>query len=114
MPVNWIDWPRRIVTERWQSCIWHPHPHRPHAPAAQHYDISSARIAGHPVFKAAPVYPDRALDRGISGYIDFAFTTSPDGSVVDPEVIAEVPEGYGFAAAATQAFRRWRFEPGPG
>ncbi|HEX4504346.1 MAG TPA: energy transducer TonB [Alphaproteobacteria bacterium] len=78
-----------------------------------HYDISSARIAGNPIFKATPVYPERAADRGISGFVDFVFTTSPDGSVVDPEVVAEVPEGYGFAAAATQAFRRWRFEPSP-
>jgi len=113
VPVNWIDLPRRIVVEPWRCCFPPPRPPRHHEPA-RHYDIASARIAEHPIFKAAPVYPDRAADRGISGFVDFIFTTSPDGSVVDPEIIAEVPEGYGFAAAATQAFRRWRFAPSPG
>jgi TonB family protein len=64
-----------------------------------------------PIFRGGLVYPDIAADRNISGYVDFAFIIEPDGSVGDPQVIAEVPDGYGFAAAAKKAFPKWRFEP---
>lgn len=76
-----------------------------------HYDISSARTPGPPIAKVMPLYPERAIERDISGYVDFIFTLMPDGSVVDPQVIDEVPEGYGFANAAAKVFDRWRFQP---
>lgn len=113
LPFTWIDASRNIP----KPVLWtnpgccppfHDFSDPPHA---GHYDISSARVAGPPIAKVSPLYPEIAADRGISGFVDFVFTTSPDGSVVDPEVVAEVPEGYGFAAAAAKAFRRWRFEP---
>jgi TonB family protein len=58
-----------------------------------------------------PEFPARAEDRQISGYVDFEFTVLPDGSVGNPKVTAEVPEGYGFAAAAQKVFPRWKFAP---
>ena len=64
-----------------------------------------------PVAIAKPTYPDRAEDRQIEGYVDFDFTIEPDGSVGDPKVIAEVPEGYGFAGAALKVFPKWKFQP---
>jgi len=64
-----------------------------------------------PIYRGNLVYPDRAADNNVSGYVDFSFIIEEDGSVGDPQVIAEVPDGYGFAAAAKKAFPHWRFQP---
>ncbi len=58
-----------------------------------------------------PDYPERALDQGRTGYVDFNFTIEPDGSVGDLQLVSETPAGFGFAAAAEKAFAKWRFEP---
>jgi protein TonB len=64
-----------------------------------------------PIYRGGLVYPDRAAEAGMSGYVDFSFIIEPDGSVGSPQVIAEVPDGYGFATAAKKAFPKWRFDP---
>ena len=64
-----------------------------------------------PIYRGDLVYPERAQDAGVPGYVDFNFIIEPDGSVGDPQVTSEVPDGYGFAAAAKKAFPKWRFEP---
>jgi TonB family protein len=64
-----------------------------------------------PIFRGGLVYPERAAEAGIPGYVDFSFIIEPDGSVGDPQVTEEVPYGYGFATAAKNAFPKWRFEP---
>jgi protein TonB len=64
-----------------------------------------------PIYRGGLVYPDRAAEIGKQGYVDFDFTIEPDGTVGDARVVAEVPDGYGFAAAAEKAFPKWRFNP---
>jgi TonB family protein len=64
-----------------------------------------------PIFRGGLVYPERAGDMGRTGYVDFDFIIEPDGTVGDPRVVAEVPDGVGFAAAAKKAFPQWRFHP---
>jgi TonB family protein len=64
-----------------------------------------------PITRTIPGYPERAEDRQIEGYVDFDFTIEPDGSVGNPKVVAEVPEGYGFANSAQKAFPQWKFAP---
>lgn len=64
-----------------------------------------------PIYRGGLVYPDRAADLGREGYVDFDFIIEPDGTVGNPVVIAEVPDGIGFAAAAKKAFPKWRFNP---
>jgi protein TonB len=64
-----------------------------------------------PIYRGGLVYPDRAVEDDVSGYVDFNFIIEPDGSVGDPQVTAEVPDGYGFAASAKKAFPHWRFKP---
>jgi protein TonB len=64
-----------------------------------------------PISRGGLVYPERAAEHDIAGFVDFSFTIEPDGSVGNAEVTAEEPEGYGFADAARKAFRQWRFEP---
>ncbi len=64
-----------------------------------------------PIQHNDPIYPDRALDQGRTGYVDFNFTIEPDGSVGDLQLVSETPTGLGFAAAAQKAFAKWRFAP---
>jgi TonB family protein len=64
-----------------------------------------------PIYRGGLVFPARAEEAGVSGYVDFDFIIEPDGTVGDPHVIAEIPDGYGFATAAKKAFPKWRFEP---
>jgi protein TonB len=64
-----------------------------------------------PIYRGGLVFPDRAMENGKSGFVDFTFVIEPDGSVGDPTVVGETPTGYGFAAAALKAFHTWRFKP---
>ncbi len=64
-----------------------------------------------PVSRGGLVYPRKALEADVHGFVDFNFTIGPDGSVQDPVVTAEVPQGYGFREAATTAFATWKFVP---
>jgi TonB family protein len=64
-----------------------------------------------PIYRGGLIYPDRAVEMNRSGYVDFDFIIEPDGTVGNPVVVAEVPDGIGFAAAAKKAFPKWRFNP---
>jgi TonB family protein len=68
-------------------------------------------IDPQPIYRGGLIYPERAADAGKSGYVIFSFTIETDGSVGNPQVIEEVPDGFGFAAAAKKAFPKWRFQP---
>jgi protein TonB len=68
-------------------------------------------INPQPLYRGGLVYPERAAGLEREGYVDFDFIIEPDGTVGDPVVVAEVPDGMGFAAAAKKAFPKWRFKP---
>jgi TonB family protein len=70
---------------------------------------ATAKVSPHPISRVAPLYPARAEDNQIEGYVDFDFTVEPDGSVGHPIVVMEVPEAYGFADAALKVFPKWAF-----
>ncbi|MFZ2508021.1 MAG: energy transducer TonB [Steroidobacteraceae bacterium] len=57
-----------------------------------------------------PVYPPRALERGISGWVDVEFTVARDGSTLDAIIMAAEPTGV-FDRAALESVARWRYEP---
>ena len=40
-----------------------------------------------PIVRVAPVYPARALSRGLEGYVDMGFTVTTTGTVKDPVVL---------------------------
>lgn len=63
-----------------------------------------------PLIRTTPNYPSRALQRGLEGYVELAFTVDRFGNVVDPVVINAVPEGV-FDRAALQAISRWKYSP---
>jgi protein TonB len=57
-----------------------------------------------------PQYPARALDRGITGWVDIEFTVATDGTTRDAKVRAAEPAEV-FERAALNAVGRWRYEP---
>lgn len=63
-----------------------------------------------PIVKVAPVYPRRALSRGIEGYVIVEFTVTKQGSVRDPIVIEANPEGI-FERAAMDAALKFKYKP---
>ncbi len=94
--------------------------------AALATEIAKARAAASPPRPAAalvlpenalnrtrfvrPAYPSRALERGISGWVDIEFTVASDGSTRDATVRASEPAGV-FDRAALDSVARWRYEP---
>ena len=71
--------------------------------------VSEARMP-IPFLTPAPEYPQRALARGIEGWVLVSFTISATGAVADPMVVDADPPGV-FNAAALRALMRYRYRP---
>jgi protein TonB len=63
-----------------------------------------------PLVRINPDYPQRALTRGIEGWVQVQFTITETGSVADAVVIAADPPNI-FDDAAIKAILRWRYNP---
>jgi len=63
-----------------------------------------------PIVKVAPVYPRRALQRGIEGFVIVEFTVNTIGSVKEPFVVEAQPEGI-FDQAALDAAKKFKYKP---
>lgn len=59
---------------------------------------------------APPVYPYRAVQAGIEGYVDLRFDITASGVTKNIEVVYAEPEGV-FEQSALTAVARWRFQP---
>lgn len=59
--------------------------------------------------KTQPVYPSRALSRGIEGYVDLAFDITPAGSTTNIRVLEAQPSGV-FERAAINALQKWKYK----
>ncbi|MCH9693731.1 MAG: energy transducer TonB [Gammaproteobacteria bacterium] len=62
-----------------------------------------------PIVRVAPVYPARALSRGLEGYVDLSFTVTATGTVKDPIVIQSTSSL--FERAATRAVLKFKYKP---
>ncbi len=62
-----------------------------------------------PIVRVAPVYPARALSRGLEGYVDMSFTVTPTGTVENPVVMYSTSSL--FDRAATQAVLKFKYKP---
>jgi len=62
-----------------------------------------------PIVRVAPVYPARALARGIEGYVDMEFTVTTTGTVRDPIVVFST-SGL-FNRAAERAVLKFKYKP---
>ncbi|MDY6981714.1 MAG: energy transducer TonB [Pseudomonadota bacterium] len=63
-----------------------------------------------PLVRINPDYPQRALSRGLEGWVQVQFTISETGAVIDPIVVDSSPKGI-FDDAAIKAISRWRYNP---
>ena len=63
-----------------------------------------------PIVKVAPVYPRRALQRGIEGFVIVEFTVTKQGAVRDPIVVEANPSGI-FEQAAIDAAMKFKYKP---
>ncbi len=81
---------------------------------------TSAQIAGPgelsysdgeylPIVRVAPVYPNRALSRGLEGYVDLMFTVTEAGTVKDPVVTYSTSSL--FERAAKNAVLKFKYKP---
>lgn len=82
----------------------------PATPATEPQDTVVSANTLRVVRTQPAVYPQSALDRGVSGWVDLEFTVMPDGSVDDVEVTAAEPRRV-FDAAAIRAVSGYRYEP---
>ena len=62
-----------------------------------------------PIVRVAPVYPARALSRGVEGYVDMSFTVTTTGTVKDPIVLFSTSSL--FERAATRAVLKFKYKP---
>jgi len=62
-----------------------------------------------PIVRVAPVYPARALSRGVEGYVDMSFTVTTTGTVKDPIVLFSTSSL--FDRAATRAVLKFKYKP---
>ncbi len=62
-----------------------------------------------PIVRVAPVYPARALSRGLEGYVDMSFTVTTAGTVRDPIVLYSTSSL--FERAATRAVLKFKYKP---
>lgn len=61
------------------------------------------------ISRISPVYPKRAASKGITGWASVEFTVSPQGDVVEANLIESSNDL--FDRAALEAIKKWRFEP---
>jgi protein TonB len=62
-----------------------------------------------PIVRVAPVYPARALSRGLEGYVDMSFTVTTAGTVTNP--IVSFSTSSLFERAATRAVLKFKYKP---
>lgn len=62
-----------------------------------------------PIFRAPPIYPRRAQERGLCGYVDLSFTVTSSGSVIDP-IVTDSSSSM-FESAAKKAAVKYKYKP---
>lgn len=62
-----------------------------------------------PIVRVAPVYPARALSRGLEGFVDLSFTVTSTGTVKDPIVLQSSSSL--FERAAIRAVLKFKYKP---
>jgi protein TonB len=62
-----------------------------------------------PIVRVAPVYPSRALSRGLEGFVDMSFTVTTAGTVINPIVLQSTSSL--FERAATRAVLKFKYKP---
>ncbi len=79
---------------------------------ASGFGVSSGAADGDylPIVKVAPIYPRRALDRGIEGWVILEFTVTKTGAVINANVLEYEPSTI-FNRAAVNAALKFKYKP---
>ena len=64
-----------------------------------------------PIVKVAPIYPQRALSRGIEGYCVVQYTVTRQGTIRDPVVIEDQCTNSMFYRPSLQAALKFKYKP---
>ena len=64
-----------------------------------------------PIVKVAPIYPQRALSRGIEGFCVVQYTVTRNGTIRDPVVIESMCTSSLFQNASLQAALKFKYKP---
>lgn len=64
-----------------------------------------------PIVKVAPIYPQRALSRGVEGYCVVQYTVTRQGTIRDPFVIEDQCTSSLFHRASVQAAMKFKYKP---
>jgi protein TonB len=63
-----------------------------------------------PLVRVEPLYPAKALQAGVSGWVEIRFTITAVGTVKSPRVFRYFPSRI-FNRTALQAIRKWKYAP---
>jgi protein TonB len=64
-----------------------------------------------PIVKVAPIYPQRALSRGIEGYCVVQYTVTRQGTIANPFVVEDQCTSSLFHSASVQAAQKFKYKP---
>lgn len=64
-----------------------------------------------PIVKVAPIYPQRALARGIEGYCVVEYTVTKQGTIRDPRVLEDQCTSSLFHRPSVQAALKFKYKP---
>ena len=64
-----------------------------------------------PIVKVAPIYPQRALSRGVEGFCVVQYTVTRQGTIRDPFVIEDQCTSSLFHRASVQAAMKFKYKP---
>jgi protein TonB len=64
-----------------------------------------------PIVKVAPIYPQRALSRGIEGFCVVQYTVTRQGTIRDPVVVESMCSSSLFHRASIQASQKFKYKP---
>lgn len=64
-----------------------------------------------PIVKVAPIYPQRALARGIEGYCVVSYTVTRNGTIRDPFVVENQCTSSLFYSPSVQAALKFKYKP---
>jgi len=64
-----------------------------------------------PIVKVAPIYPQRALSRGVQGFCVVQYTVTRQGTIRDPVVVESMCSSSLFHRASVQASLKFKYKP---
>ena len=79
--------------------------------SADGFSLSAGEGDYLPIIKVAPIYPRRAANRGIEGYVLVEFTVTKKGTVKDVKVIESKPTSSIFHKSARRAALKFKYKP---